>query len=100
IFVHDVAGKQLDRFGALSLPNPRFKYLRTNRVLGAGNLITIEPGFYVIEMLLAPFRDSAHRAHFDWDLLAALAPFGGIRIEDDVLVTEDGVRNLTREVLP
>jgi Xaa-Pro dipeptidase len=39
--------------------------------------------------------DDAQR--FDWDAIDALAPLGGVRIEDDVLVTARGCRNLTRE---
>jgi Xaa-Pro dipeptidase len=35
----------------------------------------------------------------DWKLVDALAPLGGVRIEDDVVVQGHGVRNLTREVL-
>jgi Xaa-Pro dipeptidase len=100
IFVHDVAGKQLDRTGKLSPPS-KYKYLRTNRVLGEGNLITVEPGLYFIEMLLAPLRaNAATTAFFDWQLIEALKPLGGIRVEDDVLVTATGHRNLTREQLP
>ena len=36
----------------------------------------------------------------DWKLVDALTAFGGIRIEDDVVVQDQGIRNLTREVLP
>lgn len=100
IFVHDVAGKQLDRTGTLSPPS-RYKYLRTNRVLGTGNFITVEPGLYFIEMLLKPMREAAAtKAAFDWQLVEELKPLGGIRIEDDVIVTATGHRNLTREQLP
>ncbi len=100
IFVHDVAGKQLDRTGTMSPPS-KYKYLRTNRTLGEGNFITVEPGLYFIEMLLAPLRASAAtRDAFDWKLIEELKPCGGIRIEDDVVVTAAGYRNLTREQLP
>lgn len=101
IFVHDVAGKQLDRMGTLSKPNPKYKYLRTNRVLGEGSLITVEPGLYFVGMLLAPLRaDPSTKGAFDWALIDELMPLGGIRVEDDVVVTTSGHRNLTREYLP
>ena len=100
IFVHDVAGKQLDRLGTESKPNPKWKYLRTNRVLAERCLVTIEPGLYFIDSLLAPCKAGPERAHFDWPLIEALTPMGGIRIEDDVVVTATGHRNLTREFLP
>lgn len=102
IFVHDTAGKQTDRLGTASVVNPKYKYLRTNRILDAGNYITVEPGLYFIDILLKPFREGggAHAACLDWKLLDELMPSGGIRIEDDVLVTRSGMRNLTREKLP
>lgn len=99
IFVHDVAGKQQDRAGTPAHVNQKFKYLRTNRVLDAGLLLTVEPGLYFIEMLLAPFQDTKFSKHFDWELIESLIPCGGIRIEDNILVTHSGARNLTREVL-
>jgi Xaa-Pro dipeptidase len=63
-------------------------------------VVTIEPGCYFIPMLLRPFREGPHAARFNWKLIDALSPMGGIRVEDDVLVTATGGRNLTREVLP
>jgi Xaa-Pro dipeptidase len=100
ILVHDVAGKVTDRLGTPSVINPKHKYLRTNRILDAGMLVTVEPGLYFIEMLLRPMREGQHRASFDWALVDRLASCGGIRIEDDVVVTRSGQRNITREYLP
>jgi Xaa-Pro dipeptidase len=42
-------------------------------------------------------RASAHAGLVDWKLVDELAPFGGVRIEDNVVVKKDGIRNLTRE---
>jgi Xaa-Pro dipeptidase len=100
IFTHDVGGKQADRIGTPTAVNPKYKVLRTNRILDAGNLLTIEPGIYFIEMLLAPERQGPHRDFYDWGTIDRLMPCGGIRIEDDVLVTRSGLRNITREFLP
>ena len=50
----------------------------------------------VIEMLLRPCRTGATKDLFDWKKIDRLASHGGIRIEDNVLVTKDGHRNLTR----
>ena len=95
-----MAGKLAGPDGSLAPPPPEHPYLRTTRTLAPGMVITIEPGCYFIPMLLRPFREGEHKGRFNWKLIDALAPNGGIRIEDDVLVTESGVRNLTREHLP
>jgi Xaa-Pro dipeptidase len=100
IQVHDVAGKQLNADGTPAPQPPEHPFLRTTRMIEAGHVFTVEPGLYFIEMLLRPFRAGEHKDKFDWALIDALAPFGGIRIEDNVLVTPDGHRNLTREALP
>ncbi len=100
IFVHDVAGRQIDRSGTLGEPDPRFPRLRNLRPLEPGNYVTIEPGVYFIKMLLDPFRGSEHSSQFNWGLIDRLMPCGGIRIEDDILILQEGVRNITREFLP
>ena len=64
------------------------------------NIVTIEPGCYFIEMLLRPFRAGAESTAFNWELIDRLSSHGGLRTEDDVLVTDDGNRNLTRPHLP
>jgi Xaa-Pro dipeptidase len=95
--VHDVGGRQKSPEGGTVPPPREFPYLRTTRKVEAGQVFTIEPGLYFIEMLLRPHRTGATHDLFDWKLVDQLAPHGGIRIEDNVLVTRDGHRNLTRE---
>ena len=51
-------------------------------------------------MLLRPFRSGPDAPAFDWEAIDALVPLGGVRVEDNVVVTADGPRNLTREHLP
>ena len=78
-------------------PRPENRFLRNTSTIEAGQVFTIEPGCYVIDALLAPLAADDRKDLLDWRLLDALRPFGGVRIEDDVVVTVDGVRNLTRE---
>jgi Xaa-Pro dipeptidase len=96
IQVHDVAGF---RASADSEPIPRppgHPALRLTRRLEAGMVVTVEPGIYFIPKLLAPLRASPHAAAVNWTLVDTLAACGGIRIEDDVVVTASGHDNLTR----
>ena len=60
-------------------------------------VVTIEPGIYFIDSLLAKLKSSRYSRQVDWKRLGELRRYGGIRIEDNVLVTADGHRNLTRE---
>ena len=57
----------------------------------------MEPGLYFIGQLLQQARSSALAAQINWNRVADLAPFGGIRIEDDLAVTASGCENLTRD---
>ncbi len=85
---------------AVVKPREENPFLRNTSKIEEGQVFTIEPGLYFIEPLLAELRQRPESAMIDWGLVESLAPFGGIRIEDDVFVQASGTRNLTREVLP
>ena len=100
IQVHDVGGHLADPDGRRAPPPQSHPALRSTRTLEPGQVLTVEPGIYFIEMLLQRWRRESKRAAVNWDAVEALAPYGGVRVEDDVLVTETAPRNLTREHLP
>ncbi len=97
--VHDVGGHLKDPEGNKAPPPPEHPYLRNTRVIEPRQVFTVEPGLYFIEMLLRAFREGEAAARFNWKLISELAPFGGIRVEDNVVVASEGHRNLTRAYL-
>ncbi|MFL6591919.1 MAG: Xaa-Pro dipeptidase [Luteimonas sp.] len=95
--VHEVAGfAESDRGGTIAKPDGH-PYLRLTRVLAPGMVVTIEPGIYFVDMLLEPLRQGPLSGSVDWQRVEAFHPYGGIRIEDDVVCTDDAPINLTRE---
>ncbi|WP_414530651.1 aminopeptidase P family protein [Nodularia chucula] len=74
-------------------------YLRLNRPLRPGMLVTIEPGFYQVPAILNdPNVRSKYENVVNWQRLSQFADVRGIRIEDDILVTESGSEVLTDAV--
>ncbi|MBT8092404.1 MAG: Xaa-Pro dipeptidase [Gammaproteobacteria bacterium] len=97
IQVHDVGGHMANESGALIDRPPAHPFLRLTRVLEEDMVLTIEPGLYVIDMLLDELRGTPAEAHVNWATVDWLRPFGGIRIEDDVRVLVNDRENLTRD---
>ena len=83
----------LDQFGT--------NCLRMGRRLEEGFVVTDEPGIYFIPALIDDWRKSGHCAEFlNFDLLETYKDFGGIRIEDDILITKDSCRFLGENRIP
>jgi Xaa-Pro dipeptidase len=93
--VHDAGGRLADPQGTERAPPAEDPHLRLTRSLDAGFVVTVEPGVYFIPQLLEKLR-SQHRSAVAWNTVEALLPYGGIRIEDNLLVESLSCENLTR----
>ena len=89
-------GDERERNPLLGLGN-----LRMARMLRPGHVVTDEPGIYFIPALIEQWkREGTDKGFVNYSKLADYYDFGGIRLEDDVLVTEDGARRLGSRRLP
>lgn len=89
---HDTGGK-----ANYSDSDVMFRYLRIRRKLQANMVVTVEPGIYFNQFLIDPFKsDPKTYKMINWDVLEKYMPVGGIRLEDDVRVTESGFENFTK----
>ena len=75
--------------------------LRMGRRLQEGFVVTDEPGIYFIPALIDDWKASGHCAEFlNFDKIETYKDFGGIRIEDDLLITSDGCRFIGKDRIP
>jgi Xaa-Pro aminopeptidase len=90
-FGYDVKAKRSTQFG--------LKSLRFARPLKPGIVLTVEPGIYFIPQLIDQWQgENRFKEFIDYDRVNQYRSFGGIRIEDDVVVTQKGSRVLGRPI--
>ncbi|HEX7063363.1 MAG TPA: Xaa-Pro dipeptidase, partial [Woeseiaceae bacterium] len=97
IQVHDVGGFMADESGRTIDRPSGHPWLRLTRRLEPDMVLTIEPGLYFIDLLLANLEGTPAAQMVNRERIDRLRPFGGIRIEDNVRVLPDGCENLTRD---
>lgn len=96
--VHDIGGFMADERGT-HIPQPeRHPFLRTTRPIEADQVFTIEPGLYFIDSLLGDLVGTNKHEMVNWDTVDAFRPFGGIRIEDNIIVHREKNENMTRDL--
>ena len=104
--VHDMEGLDQINVGFDEETRPRLDQFGTNclrmgRRLEEGFVVTDEPGIYFIPALIDDWKASGHCAEFlNFDKIETYKDFGGIRIEDDILITKDGCRFLGKDRIP
>ena len=104
--VHDMEGLGQIYVGFDEETRPNLEQFGTNclrmgRKLEEGFVVTDEPGIYFIPHLIDLWRKEGHCKEFlNFDLLDTYKDFGGIRIEDDLLITKDGCRFLGSKRIP
>ena len=103
--VHDMEdlGENIVGYGPGQQRSPQLGLgsLRMARLLVPGNVVTDEPGIYFIPDLIRQWkREGTDKGFVDYDKLEAYFDFGGIRLEDDVLITPEGARRLGADRLP
>ncbi|MFC3033215.1 Xaa-Pro dipeptidase [Pseudoalteromonas fenneropenaei] len=96
--VHDMGGFMADEQGTHQAPPEGHPFLRCTRRIEPNQVFTIEPGLYFIDSLLADLKQTDNSKYINWSKVDALRPYGGIRIEDNIIVHADHLENMTRDL--
>lgn len=97
IQVHDVGGFMSDERGTHVAAPDLHPFLRCTRTIEARQVMTIEPGLYFIDSLLEDLKQTENSQYINWQRVEFFKPYGGIRIEDNIIVHQNYVENMTRD---
>ena len=96
--VHDRGSNLANAQGDVLPPPEKYPKLRSSAPMVANQIHTVEPGLYFIPALLDKLRSGDQAANINWSRVDDFLPYGGIRIEDNIIVhADDSLENLTRD---
>ena len=96
--VHDLGSNLANAQGDVLSPPEKYPKLRSAALMVANQIHTVEPGLYFIPALLDKLRTGDQAANINWTRVDDFLPYGGIRIEDNIIVHADNsLENLTRD---
>ena len=95
---HDVGGFMADERGTHVASPAEHPFLRTSRIIEANQVFTIEPGLYFIDSLLEKLKASKNSKMINWNAVEEMKVYGGIRIEDNIIVHQLHNENMTRDL--
>lgn len=96
--VHDRGSNLANAQGDKVPASEKYPKLRSSAPMVANQIHTVEPGLYFIPSLLDKLRVGEHSSKLNWSRVDKFIPYGGIRIEDNIVVHKDGrLENLTRD---
>jgi len=96
--VHDKGSQLANAQGDILPPPEKYPKLRSGSPMVANQIHTVEPGLYFIPTYLEKLKAGEHAYLINWSRVDEFLPYGGIRIEDNIIVHADGsLENLTRD---
>ncbi|CAI8294681.1 Xaa-Pro dipeptidase [Porticoccaceae bacterium] len=96
--VHDKGGQLANAQGDILPPPAKYPKLRSGAPMVANQIHTVEPGLYFIPAYLDKLKAGEYAGSINWSRVDEFVPYGGIRIEDNIIVHADGsLENLTRD---
>jgi Xaa-Pro dipeptidase len=96
--VHDKGSQLANAQGDILPPPEKYPKLRSGSPMVANQIHTVEPGLYFIPAYLEKLKAGEHAYLINWSRVDEFLPYGGIRIEDNIIVHADGsLENLTRD---